>query len=210
MRRLQSQAEARRKLVAAARTSKPAFARNGRRLPPAFFLTDPKRTRHPVAIAERLPPGWGVIYRHFGAKDRFKVGAQLARVCRRRRLILLVSADPELARAIHADGIHWPEARLRRLRAKHPGWIETASAHSRAALVRTDLACVDAALLSSVFPSKSPSAPPAIGPRRFASRAASARLPVYALGGISPANSGRATRHAAGWAAIDAVLDGWG
>ena len=104
----QAQAAARRKLLAAARAAKPAFAQNGRPLPRAWFLTDPKRVTHPERILAQLPVGFGVIYRHFGAKDRFAVGARLARICRRRRLVLLVSADPLLAQRIRADGLHWP------------------------------------------------------------------------------------------------------
>lgn len=161
-------------------------------------------------MAGRLPAGWGVIYRHFGARDRFEVGRQLARVCRRRRLVLLVSADPELARAIRADGVHWPEARLAALRLCHPRWIETTSAHSRAGLVRAAHLGVDAALLSSVFVSESRSAPPPMGALRFREAARGAMLPIYALGGIGAGNAARAMSHAAGWAAIGAVIDGWG
>ena len=101
------QAAIRRKLLAAARLAKPARARprqakNGRALPSAWFLTDPDRTKNLLAVIARLPRGWGVIYRHFGAGERFTVGAALARACRLRGLILLVSADPALAAAIGA------------------------------------------------------------------------------------------------------------
>src|ERR1043165_3341863 len=67
-----------RKLLAAARMAKPAFTKDGRPLPRSWFLTDPKRTPHPERIVANLPPGFGVIYRHYSAKDRFAVGAALA------------------------------------------------------------------------------------------------------------------------------------
>jgi thiamine-phosphate pyrophosphorylase len=203
------QAAIRRKLLAATRLAKPAHARNGRRLPRAWFVTDPKRTPDPAAVAARLPKGWGVIYRHFGAHDRFTVGAKLARICRQRGLILLVSADPALAASINADGVHWPEARLRGVRKRSPRFIETASAHSRAGIARARTLGLDAALFSTVFPSRSPSAGRAIGALRFRLIARVARLPVYALGGVNKHNAARAMTHSAGWAAIDAVMSGW-
>ena len=209
------QAAIRRKLLAAARLAKPARARprqakNGRALPSAWFLTDPDRTKNLLAVIARLPRGWGVIYRHFGAGERFTVGAALARACRLRGLILLVSADPALAAAIGADGVHWPEARLRGVRKRSPHFIETTSAHSRAGLARAHALGLDAAILSTVFPSRSRSASRAMGPLRFRLIARDADLPVYALGGVNAHNAAHAMAHAAGWAAIDAVMSGWG
>jgi thiamine-phosphate pyrophosphorylase len=203
------QAAIRRKLLAAARFAKPAFSRSGHALPRAWFMTDPGRTPSPESIAERLPRGFGVIYRHFGAKDRQEIGRRLARACQRRRLVLLVSADPELARAIRADGVHWPEARLTGARRRSAVWIETASAHSRLAIARSASLGVDAVILSAVFPSKSASAGRPIGPYAFRSMTVSATVPVYALGGITSENAGRIGARAAGWAAIDAVMSGW-
>lgn len=172
-------------------------------------MTDPKRTPDPVATAAQLPKGWGVIYRHFGATDRYAIGAKLARICKQRGLILLVSADPALAAAISADGVHWPEARLRGVRKRSPNFIETASAHSRAGLARAHALKLDAAFLSTVFPSNSPSAGKAIGALRFRQIARNAPLPIYALGGINAENAAHIAKHSAGWAAIEAVMSGW-
>ncbi|MDP3737375.1 MAG: thiamine phosphate synthase [Hyphomonadaceae bacterium] len=209
MHKSQAQAAARRKLLAASRLVKPVRARNGRALPPAWFITDPKRTKHPERIAVRLPRGFGVIFRHFGAKDRFDAGLRLAAVCRARGLVLLVSADPELARVIQADGVHWPEASLRGVRGRNGRWIETASAHSPAAIARAAKLGVDAVIVSTVFESGSASAGKPMGALRFRQIARASALPVYALGGITPHNAAHAMMHAAGWAAIDAVVSGW-
>jgi thiamine-phosphate pyrophosphorylase len=210
----QPQAAIRRKLLAAARSGAPAHARNGRALPQAWFLTDPKRTPHPDHIAARLPKGFGVIFRHFGATDRFEAGRRLAKVCRTRRLVLLVSADPDLARALRADGLHWPESRLHGVRARHPRWIETASSHAPGSISRSARLGIDAVILSAVFASSSVSAGQPRGPIRFRAIAVQSPLPVYALGGITAANAAQALsgakRRAAGWAAIDAVMSGWG
>jgi thiamine-phosphate pyrophosphorylase len=191
-----------------------ASARNGRALPPAFFVTDPERTPDPVLIAETLPAGWGVIYRHFGSADRVAVGVRLREACRAQRLVLLVAADPELARSLRADGVHWPEHRFRAVRQRHPGWIETCAAHGLPGLARAFRLGADAALLSPVFASASPSADAPMGPHRFRSLVALARVPVYALGGITGATAGEVfaptQKRAAGWAAVEAVMSGWG
>lgn len=173
-------------------------------------MTDPKRTPNPERIVEKLPPGSGVIYRHYGATDRFDVGARLAAICRRRRLTLLVSADPKLAQRIRADGVHWPEAMLRGMRLRHPHWVETTSAHSPRAIAMAQQSGMDAAILSAVFASASPSAGAPMGPLRFRMIARTSRLPVYALGGVTHRNATRAMTHAAGWASIEAVMSGWG
>lgn len=196
--------------MTAARLARPAFAKSSRALPRAFFVTDPVRTPDPVSVIKRLPRGFGVIWRHFGESTRLATGLAIARACRRRGLVLLVANDPQLAQRIGAAGVHWPERQLRAIRPRRPGQIETASAHSRLAIARAKLRGADAVLLSAVFPSRSPSAGPPLGAMRFNRLAQAAGLPVYALGGIGADNAARIVRHAAGWAAIDAVMEAWG
>ena len=203
------QAAIRRKLLAAARLAKPARAGNGRALPRAFFVTDPVRTPDPLAIIKRLPRGFGVIWRHFGSPSRLSTGLALARACRMRGLILLVANDPALAARIGAAGVHWPERQLKGIRARRVGSIETAAAHSRIAIARAAALGVDAVLVSAVFPSQSPTAGPALGALRFRQLTRTAPLPVYALGGISAGNAARVMHNAAGWAAIEGVMEGW-
>ena len=160
-------------------------------------------------MVNRLPHGFGVIWRHFGSPSRLATGLALARACRRRGLILLVANDPALAARIGAAGVHWPERQLKGIRPKKSGWIETAAAHSRAAIAHAAARGVDAVLVSAVFPSNSPTAGPALGALRFRRLTQSASLPVYALGGINAGNAARAMHNAAGWAAIEGVMEGW-
>ncbi len=49
-----------------------------------------------------------------------------------------------------------------------------------------------------------------MGPLRFRLIARAHALPVYALGGVNAHNAAGAMSGAAGWAAIDAVIEGWG
>ena len=179
-------------------------------LPPVLYLTDPARTPDPVATAQRLPAGWGVVYRHYGHRDAQLVARHLLKVCRRRHLKLLIANDPALALAVRADGVHWPFAE----RAKARRWrgrvsLMTASAHSPEQLRALQDAGIDAALLSTAFPSASPSARTALGSLRFRALARAAHLPVYALGGISPHTASRLAP-VAGLAAIEGIETAFG
>ena len=185
-------------------------SRNAQTLPPLLILTDPYRTPDPAALAERLPSGVGLVYRAFGAADALAVARTLAATARRRGLVLLVGADAELAAACGAGGVHLPERLLAaapRLRARHPLWLLTGAAHGARGLARARAARLDAALLSAVFPSRSPSAGAPLGPLRFARLTREARLPVYALGGVTAASAPRLRgTGAAGAAAVGAAL----
>ncbi|MFN4024361.1 MAG: thiamine phosphate synthase [Hyphomonas sp.] len=196
------QSRARRKALAATR----GVARHlPAGLPPAFFLTDPVRTPDPAAIAAGLPEGWGVIYRHFGAEGREAGARALRSICRRRGLVLLIGADPQLASAVGADGVHWPgriagEAR----RWKDRFRLQTASAHSRSELGQIGTLPVNAGLFSAIFPSGSTSAGPPVGALRFRRIAMASPMPLYGLGGVDPDNAGMIS----GFAGLAAV-EGW-
>ena len=129
-------------------------------MPSLWLVTDPQRLSDPIAAAARLPQGSGIIYRAFGRRDAVEVGLALAKLARARHLTLLVGADERLARILRADGVHLPQslvAKGRALRARHPRWIVTGAAHSAMALRQAKRAGLDAALLSPVFASASPS-----------------------------------------------------
>jgi thiamine-phosphate pyrophosphorylase len=184
---------ARRKFRRAARTATTHLPPG---LPGLVYLTDPARRADPAATVRQLPPGSGVIYRHFGAPERADMAALLAALSARRGLVFLIGGDPDLARSVGADGVHWPEAR--RLEARR--WdgafaLQTVSAHSREALSQAARQGFDAALLSTAFPSASPSAGVARGAVRLRILARQARLPVYGLGGITAANADRLSPH---------------
>jgi thiamine-phosphate pyrophosphorylase len=154
-------------------------------LPSLFFLTDPGRTPDPIASAHRLPAGAALIYRHFGAADRHRTARALARVCRRRGLLLLIAADPELAAGVGADGVHWPE---RLLPARCQG-LATAAAHSLKAVRRAHAAGAAACLLSPVFATASASARAPLGLFHASQIARGSPLPVIALGGVRQTNA---------------------
>jgi thiamine-phosphate pyrophosphorylase len=151
-----------------------------------LFFTDPARTPDPEAIAGALPRGSAVVFRAFGAKDAEAQARRLKAVAHARGLKLLIGADAHLAARVGADGVHLPERLAWRVRAvRRPGWLVTCAAHSLIAAHRAKAAGADAAVVSVVFPSASPSAGRAMGPLRTALLARRAGLPVYGLGGIN-------------------------
>ncbi|HEX8570545.1 MAG TPA: thiamine phosphate synthase [Caulobacteraceae bacterium] len=167
------------------------------------------RTPDPVAIAETLPRGVAVVYRAFGAEDAGRTAATLREATLRHGALLLVGDDEALAADADADGLHLPEravVRAPEIRARHPDWLLTGAAHDAAALARAAEAGLDAAVLSPVFSSRSPSAGPPLGAVRFAAMVREAQLPVIALGGI---DGGTAQRLIGSGAAGFAAVEGW-
>ncbi len=202
-------------IVSLARAAARARRASGRvvdpRLPSLFFVTDPVRIADPVTAARRLPRGAGVIHRHFGAADAHRVAEALAAVARARGLTVLIAADPALADAIGADGVHWPERWLPQClawRRRRPDWLMTAAAHSGEALRWAAGAGVDAALVSPALPSRSPSAGRALGVARLAAFARAGPTPVMALGGVTARTAGRLVETGVvGFAAVEGIAE---
>lgn len=183
-------------LAEAARRLKCRSGRSG--LPACILIVDSARLPDPERAIFALPRGSAVILRDYAAPDRAARAARLARLCRRRRLRLLVAGGGRPAAAVGAGGLHLPEWLVaggdRRWRLwRKPGWMVTAAAHSPRAIARARAAGCDAVLLSPVFPTASHPQAPALGPLLFAAWTRTAGLPVYALGGISPATARRLT-----------------
>jgi thiamine-phosphate pyrophosphorylase len=173
-----------------------------------WLFTDPVRTPDPLAVARRLPPGAVVVHRTFGAADAETAAVALRQLTWARGLLLLIGADHRLAARVGADGVHLPERlshRVVAIRRGRPGWLISVAAHDEAAIRRGQAA--DALVVSAVFPSRSPSAGPALGPTRFAALVRASRKPVIALGGINNKNAPRLiSTGAAGIAAVEGLM----
>ncbi|HYM33208.1 MAG TPA: thiamine phosphate synthase [Candidatus Cybelea sp.] len=168
-------------------------------------MTDERRLPDPVPAIRRLPRGSGVIFRNYGDASRRALAAVIAPICRERRIMLLVAGDAVLAAAVRADGVHWPEASMRRPRRRmRPRWIVSVAAHSLPAIRRARGA--DQVLLSPVFATAShPGAEP-LGTLRFAALCRRSGVPVVALGGIDDGSAQRLRPAShAGFAAIGAL-----
>jgi thiamine-phosphate pyrophosphorylase len=154
------------------------------------LLTDDLRLPDPVAAVRALPPDSLVIVRARDKARRAELAARLRGLAWARGLILLVADDPALARAIGANGLHLPEIRARQAahwRAKNPGWLITAAAHSLGAVLKASHA--DAVLLSPIFATASHKGAPALSAARARLIARGVATPVFALGGVSASNA---------------------
>lgn len=171
-----------------------ASRRRGAKLPPLWLFTNSRRLPDPRLSVARLPRGLaGVVLRHDGEPGRAALGHDLARICRARRLALVVAGDTRLAAALGA-GVHlragrWPGVLRRRHR------LITSSAHGRSDLLRANRAGAGLAFLSPAFATLSHPDLAALGPVRWTRLARAARPPVAALGGIDGAAVRRLPRH---------------
>jgi thiamine-phosphate pyrophosphorylase len=143
-------------------------------VPPLWLFTDARRLPDPRPSVRALPRGRaGVVLRHDGDPDRLSLGRDLARICRVRRLVLVVAGDARLAARLHA-GVHlrggrWPgQVRLKRGRA---GGFVTSSAHNVADVRRAARAGADVVFLSPAFPTESHAGAAALGALRWAAMA---------------------------------------
>lgn len=147
----------------------------------------------------RLPRGSGLVFRHYHLSEpdrraRFRQLLRLARQCG--HAVVLAGAMRE-ARACGADGAYGSAAQL----AKGPAGLRLATVHSLRELRR--VARADAVLLSPVFATQSHPGAGALGSLRFLLMAQKSRIPVLALGGMTPRRAARMPLY--GWAAIDGL-----
>jgi len=158
-------------------------------LPSLFALTDPNRAPDLTVLVHALPKGSGLIYRHFGTADRYQTASHLSNIAKKRHLKLLIGNDPKLAMKVDADGVHWSEVRLREAKYWQNRFaLMTCAAHSRRAISCIEATVIDAALISAIFPSNSPSAGSPLGVETFRQLCTQSAIPLYALGGVNTQN----------------------
>lgn len=174
------------------------------RLPPLYLITgeDP---REPAAFLARLERALAAGVRlvqlraHGLAPTEFaRLAEQCFALCDAARARLLLNADPDQARGLAGDGLHLTSARLWAINARPVGFDRVgASCHGAEDLARAAALGLDYALLSPVQATAShPHAVP-LGWKAFAALADTAALPVYALGGLTPADLDQAITHGA-------------
>ena len=115
------------------------------------------------------------------------------RLCRKHGALLCINDDETLA--AQTGGLHLSSRRLAECRARPPFEWVGASCHSAAEVARASALELDFAVLSPVRKTLSHVAASPLGWRRFAAVAAEAGIPIYALGGLRPADLDIARRH---------------
>lgn len=159
-------------------------------IPRQWLMTDPRMGEALWRALERLPRGGGVVFRHYGAPDREAVLARVAKVARRRGLVLVVAG----ARTGHVHNS----------RTAHG--LKTASAHNRREAIAAIRSGADAVFLSPVFATSSHPGARALGRVRFGLLSRGLKAPVIALGGMEARRARSLPKTTYGWAGIDAWL----
>lgn len=119
---------------------------------------------------------------------------QVRELCHQHGAQVLVNGTPGQVLDVGADGVHLTSRRLLRLSRRPLGedhWV-AASCHNADELAHAARVGVDFAVLSPVAATASHPGTKPMGWRRFAELASGARLPVFALGGMGPADLNRA------------------
>ena len=176
-------------------------------LPRLWLFTD-ERVADDILLASvrALPKGSGIVFRHYRTPKgaRRVLYERIRAIARRRGLVLVLAGRLQDAAAWKADGFH-AGSDAHRLRGVKRG-IRTAAAHGMKALRAAERAGADMVFLSPAFPTRSHPGARALGSLRFGLIAARARIPVVALGGMTPARFRRLRALGAhGWAAIDGL-----
>lgn len=116
-----------------------------------------------------------------------QLAATLLPQCRARALTLMLDRGPELVERMDGSGLHYTEQHLQGAPARSSlpaHWTVAASVHGAAGL---ELAAerADLAVLGPVQPTQTHPQAQGLGWPQFAGLCESARLPVYAIGGVS-------------------------
>jgi thiamine-phosphate pyrophosphorylase len=176
--------------------------RRGARLPVLWLFTDSKRLADPLAAVAELPKGLcGVVLRHKKPGKRAKRARQLAKLCKARRLTLVISGDPRLAAACKA-GVHLSRGRWPGV-LRCGGRLLTSSAHNAAELLRARRQGAAMVFLSPAFATASHPGQNGLGAAKW-SRLAGPKG-AYALGGVNGQTIKNLGRRAHGAGAISAL-----
>lgn len=138
--------------------------------------------------------------------QRQHFGEAVCRLAQAHGALVVVNGDATLARRLGADGLHLSADQLAACTARPDfAWVG-ASCHEAAEIRRAGELDLDYALLGPVLPTPSHPEAPGIGWQGFAERAADNRIPVFALGGLRPAQHDEAQAHGAHGVAL---MRGW-
>jgi thiamine-phosphate pyrophosphorylase len=153
--------------------------------PTLWLFTDAARLPNPLPVIARLPAHIsGVVLRHDADPNRVTLGRAAAKICRQRRILLVVAGDGRLAAALQA-GLHlrdgtWPD----HIRPKNK--LLTSSAHSGPDIIRARSTGAKLIFISPAFATASHPGEPALGHLRWLRLARLAPpAKACALGGIS-------------------------
>jgi 8-oxo-dGTP diphosphatase len=128
------------------------------------------------------------------ARSLLAFARQVVARCHAAGARVLINGDAGVARACGADGLHLPAAQLLASDARPDAALCGASCHDARELRRAAALALDYALLGPVLPTLSHPGAPALGWAGFTEVTAHYPLPVFAIGGLQPAQLDEAWR----------------
>lgn len=173
-------------------------------LPRTWLLTDERQGDALWTALRRLPPGSGVIVRHYGLREpeRRRLFRRIRGIARSRSLIMFLAGSAEQAREWNADGVYSGGDMGA---ARFMPWA--ASVHDLREIRRAEQLGAAMLLLSPLFPTRSHPGGKALRPYRFGQLTRATHLPVIALGGVQQRDAVLMKKIGAyGWAGIDAFI----
>ena len=160
------------------------------RLPRLWFLSAEERGIDSRDIVPTLPRGTGVIYRDYRNPERRLRTCELARICRRKGLMLLAGTSRPCSTPPPTAGVHVPSWSRHPPRARG---LVTLSVHRGSDLRRARASRAHLFIVAPVFRTEAhPEAVP-LGPLRLGLLARRLPGPVAALGGITTVSARRLT-----------------
>jgi len=175
------------------------------RLPSCYAITpepDSDEARFLARIDRALAGGVRLLQLRSKAIAASRLRALAQQVRERAReagAALLIHSSVDLARELDLDGVHLSSFELMQLRDRplpRDRWL-AASCHGESELAQATAIGVDFVVLGPVQPTRSHPDVPAMGWSRFAELCAATPLPVYALGGLTKADTATARAHGA-------------
>ncbi|MCE7914201.1 MAG: Nudix family hydrolase [Nitrosomonas sp. PRO4] len=162
-------------------------------LPPIYAITRATEIGIKLAleqIEEGLKKGLRLLQvreKSMAAEELREFSRQVLALSRAYRAKVMINGDPELAREISADGVHFTSAQLMAMSTRpDPTYgLCSASCHNSEELFAAEQLELDFVVLGPVQPTLSHPDQSALGWRRFAKLTCDYSLPVYALGGLS-------------------------
>ncbi|QKT03035.1 Nudix family hydrolase [Ectothiorhodospiraceae bacterium 2226] len=183
------------------------------RLPSLYLITGTAEGDGPFLrrLERLLQAGVRLIqYRQPGlaSRDWERRARAAVTLCRRYGAALIVNGTPEQARELGAAGVHLNSERLMSLSSRPLGgeqWVG-ASCHDLAELQHAEAIGADFAVLSPIKPTPSHPGAPTLGLERLRELSDRVAIPVYALGGMYPADVAEAHRYGAQGIAVVTAL----
>ncbi|SCA56371.1 putative Thiamine monophosphate synthase [Candidatus Terasakiella magnetica] len=189
---------------------------NGKKakLPCLIFMTDMERLLDPSSLIPQMPAQSALIIRHKIKSEKINLIKNNKTLCKKNKVILLVSDDVDLALNYGLDGVHFSQKKLQKIAQcgtfKKPkaNFLISAACHNLSAINWANKVRADIALLSPVFKTKSHPKARSLGRWKFQHMARQSIAACYGLGGINKktAHTLAATK-ACGFAGIGGLLD---